>query len=101
MAIDPEVEEVLTSLIDTVEERVGEIKTLVSEESARLAAIETRLDQGGAGGGEADLAAVQQQLQAIQKQQAQINGFLTGMLKLMLAKKMITQQEMVEVYKKA
>ncbi len=110
MAIDPEIEEVLTTLIDTVEERVGEIKTLLGEESGRLNALEERvgdLSSRGAGGAPAggtqalsdSVARLEKQLQTVQQQQAQINGFLTGVLKLMLSKKMITQQEMIEVYK--
>ncbi len=109
MAIDPEIEEVLTTLIDTVEERVGEIKTLMTEESGRIAAIEQRLEGAGAGGDPgataqlqamADwLGRIEKQLQTLQTQQTQINNFLTGVLKLMMTKKLITQQEMVDVYK--
>ncbi len=109
MAIDPEIEEVLGALIDTVEERVGEIKTLMTETSTRMAAIEQQLQGAGPGGDPAAaqqlqamgdwLGRIEKQLQSLQTQQTQINNFLTGVLKLMMTKKLITQQEMVEVYK--
>ena len=112
MAIDPEIEEVLTTLIDTVEERVAELKALVAEQSGTMDALAARIDGLAPGGAPAagddparlqalsdSLARLEKQLQAIQVQQTQINGFLTGVLKLMMTKKLITQQEMVEVYK--
>jgi len=106
MAIDPEIEEVLTTLIDTVEERVAEVKSLLSEQAGTVQAIQARVDGMGAGASPTQLHAIadrldrmDQQLQSIQTQQTQINAFLTGVLKLMLTKKLITQQEMVEVYK--
>ncbi len=109
MAIDPEIEEVLSALIDTVEERVGEIKTLMTEESSRLTTLERRIEGAGTAADPAQaqqlqamadwLGRIEKQLQSLQTQQTQINSFLTGVLKLMLTKKLITQQEMVEVYK--
>jgi hypothetical protein len=105
MPIDPEVEEVLSTLIDTVEERVQELKALLSEEIAKVDALAARLDglhaAGAAGGpgGDARLAELQRQLQALQTQQTQINAFLTGVLRLMIAKQLISQQDMVDVYK--
>lgn len=114
MAIDPEVEEVLTTLIDTVEERVAEVKSLLSEQTGTVQALQARVESlgpgaggtAGAGPSSAQLHAiadrldrVDQQLQTLQTQQTQINAFLTGVLKLMMTKKLITQQEMVEVYK--
>ncbi len=106
MAIDPEVEEVLTTLIDTVEERVAEVKSLLGEQVGTIQALQTRVEEMGPAGNPADLHALgdrlgrlEKQLQGIQTQQTQINGFLTGILKLMMTKKLISQAEMVEVYK--
>jgi hypothetical protein len=106
MAIDPEIEEVLGALIDTVEERVQELKTLLGEEIGRLDTLANRVESLGGGGEAAQLKALQdrlaqvdRQLQTLQAGQTQINNFLTGVLKMMLAKKMISQQEMLDVYK--
>ena len=44
MAIDPEIEEVLSALIDTVEERVGEVKTLLSEQVGTIQGLQARVD---------------------------------------------------------
>ena len=111
MAIDPEIEEVLSALIDTVEERVGEVKTLLSEQVGTIQGLQARVDSLAEGDGPAGpdpiqlqaiadrLSHIDKQLQTLQTQQAQINGFLTGILKLMMTKKLISQQEMVEVYK--
>lgn len=106
MAIDPEIEEVLGALIDTVEERVQELKTLLGEEIGRLDTLANRVESMGGGGEAAQLKALQdrlaqidRQLQSLQAGQTQINSFLTGVLKMMLAKKMISQQEMLDVYK--
>ena len=106
MAIDPEIEEVLTTLIDTVEERVAEVKSLLAEQAGTVQAMQARVESLGPGASSAQLVAVadrldrmELQLQTIQTQQTQINAFLTGVLKLMMTKKLITQQEMVEVYK--
>jgi hypothetical protein len=107
MAIDPEIEEVLGALIDTVEERVQELKTLLGEELGRLDTLANRVESMGGGGEAAQLKALQdrlaqidRQLQSLQAGQTQINSFLTGVLqKMMLAKKMISQQEMLDVYK--
>lgn len=106
MAIDPEIEEVLTTLIDTVEERVAEVKSLLAEQAGTVQAMQARVEALGPGASSTQLVAVadrldrmELQLQTLQTQQAQINAFLTGVLKLMMTKKLITQQEMVEVYK--